>query len=335
MEMVIAKTEITPYCLDPDTQVNSANFRIYDFATDQLGSVQLTVDSNGLIHNQTRYYPFGFTRWSSGAALTDRGFTGQRADGFGLMDYNARYYSPLLGRFISPDSMVPDPTKSLDWDRYAYSRNNPSRYTDPSGHSGCDTSKYDCNDPHFWANLTDEKKNSNSLKEALSQDDSPEPPTPITDAINSLPGSSSDWATAGTITDGGVLLLDLFADGVVVYATVVGFDTALPVVVLSEGVLTPVPVLSGGAAFVVADFFLVKDLLFYANLGATAATGMTLVSETKSGATVIETGQISAATKNSGTLTLAGWFAPEAISSTLIQGASFMNDLGWISFPFH
>lgn len=62
---------------------------------------------------------------------------------------------------------------------------------------------------------------------------------------------------------------------------------------------------------------------------------MTFVSETKSGATVIEIGQISVATKNSATLTLSGWIAPEAISSTFIQGASFANDLGWISFPFH
>lgn len=137
---------------------------------------------------------------------------------------------------------------------------------------------------------------------------------------------------AGTVTDGVVLLMDLYADGVVAYATIAGFGSTLPVVVTGN---IEVPALSGGAAFLVADFFLVKPILTLGNYGASAATVVTFVSETKSGATVIETGQISAATKNSATLTLSGWIAPEAISSTLIQGASFANDLGWISFPYH
>ena len=50
------------------------------------------------------------------------------------MDYNARYYSPLLGRFASADTIVPEPGNLLAWDRYAYVRNNPVRYSDPTGH---------------------------------------------------------------------------------------------------------------------------------------------------------------------------------------------------------
>jgi hypothetical protein len=33
-----------------------------------------------------------------------------------------------------PDTIVPNPYSSQDWDRYAYALNNPIRYTDPSGH---------------------------------------------------------------------------------------------------------------------------------------------------------------------------------------------------------
>ena len=55
-------------------------------------------------------------------------------DGFGLMDYTARYYSSTLGRFISPDSIIPQPGSPLAWDRYSYVNSNPVRYTDPSGH---------------------------------------------------------------------------------------------------------------------------------------------------------------------------------------------------------
>ena len=51
-----------------------------------------------------------------------------------LMDFNARFYSPTLGRFIQPDSIVPDMTNNQAWNRYSYSYNNPLNYTDPSGH---------------------------------------------------------------------------------------------------------------------------------------------------------------------------------------------------------
>jgi len=53
---------------------------------------------------------------------------------FGLYDYRARYYDPVLGRFISADTVVPEPGNPQALNRYAYVYNNPVRYTDPSGH---------------------------------------------------------------------------------------------------------------------------------------------------------------------------------------------------------
>jgi hypothetical protein len=52
----------------------------------------------------------------------------------GLMDYKARFYSPLLRRFVQPDTIVPDLNNPQDWNRYAYTRNNPVKYTDSTGH---------------------------------------------------------------------------------------------------------------------------------------------------------------------------------------------------------
>jgi len=46
----------------------------------------------------------------------------------------ARMYDPELGRFISPDTIIPDPGNPQDLNRYAYVRNNPLAYVDPSGH---------------------------------------------------------------------------------------------------------------------------------------------------------------------------------------------------------
>ncbi|HEY53273.1 MAG TPA: RHS repeat-associated core domain-containing protein [Caldilineae bacterium] len=51
----------------------------------------------------------------------------------GLYFYNSRYYDPVLGRFISPDTIVPEPGNPQSLNRYSYVLNNPLRYTDPTG----------------------------------------------------------------------------------------------------------------------------------------------------------------------------------------------------------
>ena len=40
-----------------------------------------------------------------------------------------------IGRFISPDTVVPNPANPQSLNRYSYVLNNPLKYTDPSGHS--------------------------------------------------------------------------------------------------------------------------------------------------------------------------------------------------------
>ena len=54
--------------------------------------------------------------------------------GTGLQYFNARYYDPELGQFLSPDTLVPDPGNLFDYNRYMYTRGNPMRYNDPTGH---------------------------------------------------------------------------------------------------------------------------------------------------------------------------------------------------------
>jgi len=107
---------------------------VYYLHGDHLGSTSLTTDASGAIVSEVRYLPYGETRWGN-SGPTDFGFTGQRNEaGFGLMDYNARYYSPYLNQFISPDSIVPDFSNPQSLNRYAYALNNPVKYNDPSGH---------------------------------------------------------------------------------------------------------------------------------------------------------------------------------------------------------
>ena len=64
-------------------------------------------------------------------------YTGKEFDAeTGLYYYGARYYSPALGRFTSPDPKMMSGQRMLDpqqWNMYQYSRNNPTTYFDPDG----------------------------------------------------------------------------------------------------------------------------------------------------------------------------------------------------------
>jgi len=70
---------------------------------------------------------------NSGSVPTDKQFTGQRLDDTGLYYYGARYYDPIIGRFISADTIVPDFANPQSLNRYSYCINNPLKYVDPSG----------------------------------------------------------------------------------------------------------------------------------------------------------------------------------------------------------
>jgi RHS repeat-associated protein len=87
----------------------------------------------------TRFLPFGGFRGSDPAFLTERGFTGHKMNNtatndLGLIYMNARYYVGAIGRFISADTIVPDPAEPQQYNRYTYALNNALRYTAPSGH---------------------------------------------------------------------------------------------------------------------------------------------------------------------------------------------------------
>jgi RHS repeat-associated protein len=107
---------------------------------DHLGSTSVTTDSTGVLVSSMLYTAFGETRTSTGMTASDYRYTGQREESeIGLYYYNARFYDAYLNRFLSPDTIIPDQYNPIDWDRYSYARNNPIRYSDPSGHDIWDT----------------------------------------------------------------------------------------------------------------------------------------------------------------------------------------------------
>ena len=106
---------------------------------DHLGSTTVTTDLSANVVGQQRYYAYGQPRNGTGTLHTDRRFTGQREEtNLGsLYDYNARMYSPLIGRFVSADTIVPGAGNPQAFNRYAYANNSPMVYVDPSGHDAC------------------------------------------------------------------------------------------------------------------------------------------------------------------------------------------------------
>jgi len=154
---------------DPTTQGASTTWYVYDpqgdlaaeyastgtaapcttcyLTVDHLGSTRVMMDQNGTPLQCHDYLPFG-EEVPSGAggrtgcygAGTGTGllFTGQLRDApgeSGLDFFGARYFSGAQGRFTSADEPMVDQDESdpQSWNLYAYGRNNPLSFTDPTG----------------------------------------------------------------------------------------------------------------------------------------------------------------------------------------------------------
>jgi len=121
---------------------------------DHLGSTSVIVNGRGEKLWEDRYLPFGDVRYTyrkeqePGLDIvlqTQFRYTSQWfEDGLGasaengldrgLYFYGARWYDSSLGRFIQPDTIVPEPGNPQSLNRYSYVLNNALRYTDPTGH---------------------------------------------------------------------------------------------------------------------------------------------------------------------------------------------------------
>src|SRR5439155_15553319 len=99
------------------------------FLPDALGSTLALTDGNGLIQTQYIYSPFGSTTLSGTTSGNSFEYSSRENDGTGLYFYRARYYHPIMGRFISEDPI----RLRGGADFYTYVRNDPTRLIDPTG----------------------------------------------------------------------------------------------------------------------------------------------------------------------------------------------------------
>jgi RHS repeat-associated protein len=105
------------------------------YVNDLAGSPIVAMDAGGQVIWRESYRPYGERLTNSAAASGNKiWFTSRRQDAeTGLVYMGARYYDPVVGRFMSTDPMQFDGSDPHTFNRYAYAANNPYKYIDPDG----------------------------------------------------------------------------------------------------------------------------------------------------------------------------------------------------------
>jgi RHS repeat-associated protein len=113
--------------------------------SDHLGSPRVVTDSSGTVQARHDYHPFGEEVGLRGGRSAQHGYVAdemrqkftlkERDVETGLDYFLARYYSSTQGRFTSPDQPLMDQEEGdpQSWNLYSYVRNNPLRFSDPTG----------------------------------------------------------------------------------------------------------------------------------------------------------------------------------------------------------
>ena len=109
----------------------------YHYVCDEGGSTSHVLDETGKVLNQYEYDAFGNLIKVQEEVNNRFLYVGQQYDAVTMQYYlRARYYNPVVARFTQEDTYRGD-----GLNLYAYCRNNPVGYYDPSGYDTCGDSK--------------------------------------------------------------------------------------------------------------------------------------------------------------------------------------------------
>ena len=104
------------------------------YVKDHLGSNRLVVDGNGNIEEVNHYYPFGALMGDRcGVSRNKYKYIGKELDtmyGWNMQDHEARWYDPVVGRWMATDPLQ---EKYESVSSYCYTANYPIRFVDTDG----------------------------------------------------------------------------------------------------------------------------------------------------------------------------------------------------------
>lgn len=104
------------------------------------GTPLAEADANGDITARFDCTPYGQPVTSVEAAPNGPGYTGHVNDpDTGLVHVQARYYDPVMGRFLSVDPAGLGLGRALGFSSYACANDSPIMQNDPTGMYSCDT----------------------------------------------------------------------------------------------------------------------------------------------------------------------------------------------------
>ncbi|HNY20906.1 MAG TPA: RHS repeat-associated core domain-containing protein, partial [Treponemataceae bacterium] len=111
-----------------ETRVSGSGSATFWHHTDHEGTSEVVTDSSGSIVWEASYEAYGAVIRTNATMSFTPSYTGKEFDpDIGLYYYNARWYDPDLGRFITEDPA----RDGVNW--FAYCNENPIRYIDPTG----------------------------------------------------------------------------------------------------------------------------------------------------------------------------------------------------------
>ena len=161
--------------------------------TDLLGSP--IAGSNGTAYKE-HYRPWGEKKDHPIQLADDVGYTGHQDDvATGLTYMQARYYDPVVGRFMAVDPVGFSASIPAMFNRFSYVNNNPYGYTDPSGMYGMGTG---------WSDA-DWQKFDNGQKAALEQ---------VNNALADLGDLASELSSGGDLSDAGQATMSRISNAV-------------------------------------------------------------------------------------------------------------------------
>lgn len=219
------------------------------YYTDPQGTVLAKADAQGNIIASYDYAPYGAQ--ALGTAPSGPGYTGHVNDpDTGLAYMQARYYDPMVGRFISTDPVGPGAGDVFTFNRFAYVNNNPVMGVDPTGRYICGSNGLSgCYVADQWVRnmgiVVSSEKNSKHGKDnasgkseaSLAKAVTLAPVTVTANAaaksVAEFVGSRAAWA-GGLVTLGGALFL---ADGNSFHDMIYGYQCCygeIPLIVHNE-----------------------------------------------------------------------------------------------------